>query len=556
MEFKFESCSVNKYKRQPQICLNKYDNKSVTKPFFLTRQTANLMEDFTRELKAGASLFFLYGDEGVGKTRLLRELSQKRLSDNSIHWIDLAEKQADGQAHLEGGSNVEAVFEAAGSGDVIIADHFEAALKKTRHQLFVSWSTDGVDKRINLIIASDSESFNELRQLSQQYQVRVHSFQLMPFNPDEVEAFLGFFLFPDHPIGKLSIPAETRKQLVASHGTVGQIIKIADRDGAQIVSSPMTDTESIRKGSRIMVTMLILFALTIGVGWYFLSSQYDFADVVPALAGRSEPVVASEPEVVVETTVATVPEPEVKPEPETVPEPEPEPEPEINTVPEPEPKITALTEAELEVEPEGAIEIETKPESRTAIEVAIEKVREEQIESESPEALDPPVVLTAEPGTATDSDAVIVEEVGQVQESAVASVGAEDSNDKPLQLALSDKDRFAQDLKTSMDWINARNSRVGTVQILLLSFANFDPVAYYEYIDNLASRQVDVDEVRIFKTLTGGKEVYSVFYGEYDSRLAAVNALDGLPAVLREISPIGRSVGGILTEIQRLGAGN
>ena len=168
----------------------------------------------------------------------------------------------------------------------------------------------------------------------------------------------------------------------------------------------------------------------------------------------------------------------------------------------------------------------------------------------------PPVVLTAEPGTATDSDAVIVEEVSQAQESTVVPVDTEESNDRPLQVALSDKDRFAQDLKSSMDWINTRNSRTGTVQILLLSFVNFDPVAFYEYIDNLARRQVDVDEIRIFKTLTGGKEVYSVFYGEYDSRLAAINALDALPAALREISPIGRSVGGILTEIQRLGAGN
>ena len=540
MEFRFESCSANKYKRQQQICFNKYDNNPVTKPFFLTRQTANLMEDFTRELKAGASLFFLYGDDGVGKTRLLRELSQKRLSDTSIHWIDLGEKQTDGQAQLEGGSNVEAVFEAAGSGDIIIADHFEAALKKTRHQLFLSWSTDGVDKRINLIIASSSKGFNELRQLSQQYQVRVHSFQLMPFNPDEVEAFLGFHLFPDHPIGKLSIPAEIRKQLVATNGTVGQITKIADRDGAQIVSSPMTDTESIRKGSRIIVTMLILFALTIGVGWYFLSSEYDLADVVPVLAGQSEAVVASEPEVVIETTVEAVPEPQVEPEPEA----------------DPKPEIVALTEKELEAEPEDRIEIETKPESHTPLEVAIETLKETQAESELPVASNPEAESATEPGTATDSEAVIVEEVSQPQESTVASADMEDSNDKPLQAAISGTDRFAQDLKSSMDWIKARNSRIGTVQILLLSFANFDPVAYYEYIDNLARRQVDVNEIRIFKTLTGGKEVYSVFYGEYDSRLAAIDALDALPAALREISPIGRSVGGILTEIQRLGTGN
>jgi ATP-dependent Clp protease ATP-binding subunit ClpA len=36
----------------------------------MTRQSANLMEDFSRELKAGAALFLLYGESDVGKTRL------------------------------------------------------------------------------------------------------------------------------------------------------------------------------------------------------------------------------------------------------------------------------------------------------------------------------------------------------------------------------------------------------------------------------------------------------------------------------------------------------
>ena len=38
----------------------------MTSPFFLTRQSANLMEDFRRELKAGAALFLRYGESGVG----------------------------------------------------------------------------------------------------------------------------------------------------------------------------------------------------------------------------------------------------------------------------------------------------------------------------------------------------------------------------------------------------------------------------------------------------------------------------------------------------------
>ena len=468
----------------------------MSKPFFLTRQTANLMEDFARELKVGASLFLLYGDNGAGKTRLLRELSETRLSSARIHWIDLNAENPDEKNQQLGSAEVEAFFDAANSGDIIIVDHFESALKKTRHQLFLSWSTEGVDKKLSMIIASSSEGFNEFRQLSQHYQVSVQSFELMPFNPDEVEAFLGFYLFPDHPIGKLSIPSELRKELAATDGAVGPVIEIAERDGAQIGSSPMTDTESIRKGSRIIVTILILFAITAGVGWYFLSSQSAPVEAVPAVASEAEPVATFEPVV----------EAEVQKEPDA--------EPEAETVAELEPATSSLTEAELEVEPESTVAepeptvsatVETTPEAETMPDVAP----------------DTQVQIGPEPGTASDTDAVLVEEASQQDASDTALASAEISSSQPDQAELTDMARFQQDLQFSTDWIKTKDDSAGTVQILLLSFSSFDPTAYYEYLQHLANQQVDVDNIRVFKTLTGGTEVYSVVYGEYASRKAA-----------------------------------
>jgi len=228
------------------------------------------MEDLTRELKVGAALFLLYGESGVGKTRLLQELSQNRLADSRVHWVDLGEGSSSGDSLQDNSRQIESLFSSAQQGDIIIADHFETALKKIRHQLFVSWSTEGVDKQLNLIIASDTDGFNELRQLSQQYQVRVQSFQQMPLSADEVDAFVGFYLFPDHPIDKLSVPASLRRQFVAVRGAVGKIIEIIERDGTQIKTSPTTDSASIRKGSVVIATVLVLFLLTVGVGWYYL----------------------------------------------------------------------------------------------------------------------------------------------------------------------------------------------------------------------------------------------------------------------------------------------
>lgn len=503
----------------------------MSKPFFLTRQTANLMEDFARELKVGVSLFLLYGENGTGKTRLLRELSQNRLPTAGIHWIDLKAKSPVDKNQQLGSADIEAVFDAAKSGDIIIVDHFESALKKTRHQLFVSWSRDGVDKKINMIIASGSVGFDEFRQLSQQYQVRVHSFQLMPFNPDEVEAFLGFYLFPDHPIGKLSIPSDLRKQLAATHGAVGPVIKIAERDGAQIGSSPMTDTESIRQGSRFMVTILILFAITVGVGWYFLGDKFAPSEAVPAVASEAEPVATSAPVV------------------ETGGQKEAEPDPAAETVAEPEPAASSLTPAELEVEPESLV-AENEP--------AVSVNAETTVGAQTMPDVDPVAQVEVGPqqGAASDTDAVLVEEVGQEDAGDTASASAQISSSLPNQAELTDMGRFQQDLQFSLDWIQTKDDRVGTIQILLLSFANFDPTAYYEYLQYLASQQVDVDNVRVFKTLTGGTEVYSVIYGEYASRKAAGNSLDGLPRALRDISPIRRSIGGIRAEMRRLDVAN
>jgi len=165
------------------------------------------------------------------------------------------------------------------------------ALKRTRHQLFLSWSTYGVDKQLSLIIVSNSSNFNELRQLAQHYQVSVQSFQQMPFNANEAATFLGFYLFPDRPIGKLSIPPLLRDQFSQVQGSVGKIVEIAERAGDQITSAPVNDTESMRVGSRVIVAVLVAVVIIIGGAWYFLSQstptdEVSVAEVEPSVVNQ------------------------------------------------------------------------------------------------------------------------------------------------------------------------------------------------------------------------------------------------------------------------------
>ncbi|MCG6889540.1 MAG: hypothetical protein LJE92_08130 [Gammaproteobacteria bacterium] len=87
---------------------------------------------------------------------------------------------------------------------------------------------------------------------------------------------------------------------------------------------------------------------------------------------------------------------------------------------------------------------------------------------------------------------------------------------------------------------------------MLLSQKRFDERAYYDYVERLISQGIDVSRLRIFETYTVNQKVYSVVYGEFPSRGAASAAKVGLPKILQEVAPIPRSVGGLMTEIQRL----
>ncbi|MCH8106520.1 MAG: hypothetical protein IIC58_13625 [Proteobacteria bacterium] len=122
--------------------------------FFITRQIANLMEDFAREISRSSSVFLLFGDALVGKSRVLNELAHRHFSENVIHRIDFytdkapadEENISSDQSSNDMDKEIQQLAQHASRQDLIIFDHFESASNKARHQVFQSWVTDGLDK--------------------------------------------------------------------------------------------------------------------------------------------------------------------------------------------------------------------------------------------------------------------------------------------------------------------------------------------------------------------------------------------------------------------------
>ena len=272
--------------------------------------------------------------------------------------------------------------------------------------------------------------------------------------------------------------------------------------------------------------VLILFVIVIGVGWYYLGNQSALVEPVPKLVSTE-----SEPMAIVEPPVET----EVVAEPEVIAEPEVE------------PAVEAVTQREAEVNDQQIAGAE--PDSKPAI--PVETGTETVSEANSATAAVTQDMVKAEAGTAPETEAVLVEAETSTQQqttpSGVAAISGDQVQNEPANTS-----RFQHDLNKSYDWITSKTESVGTMQILVLRFKTFDEAVYYEYVESLANRQVDTSQLKVFKTLSGGTEFYSVFYGEYASWQAAKKAKGSLPEVLRKTAPIARSVGGILKEIRRL----
>ena len=515
-------------------------NRLTGKQFFLVRQTANLMEDFVREISSSSSLFLLYGDDSVGKSWLLRELTSKRFAKDSICWIDFKsdgsgiESKDTGLSQGQGpdASDVSELMEGANDGDLIVVDHFELASNKARHALFQSWVTDGKDKKLNLILTATSGSFNEVRQLAQQYHLEVKSFQLLPYSTAEVEAFLGFYLFPDNPFRPLSVPAEVLKQIKNCKGVIGWVAEVAAQQRSRITQEPEAKPEN---NGRLVVGVMLSLLLLVAVAYGYLQfgAQGDMTDKSQSEADilavpEQEQSTAIDPQIVEPTgaidTVESLIDSTVTAEPVS-----PEPIADQN-----EPVQTlSSNEAQTNGEASSGADAEIVADSQSTSKTDAEQESISQLS----------------PSTDTNPDQLAESTAVEQLEPAVVATETESMEKLLGEARTKYSARFQQDLENSLHWIRQNDKKRTTIQIMSLGFSEFTDDTYYWYIEKLKKQNIDISSIRVYPTRINGSVVYGVIYGDYGDRKEANEQIRQLPEDLRINQPIPRTIGGIWNEI-------
>ena len=480
---------------------------SKDKPYFLTKQTANLQEDFRRDIKNGASLFLLYGEEGVGKTRLLRELASSRLSELKIHWVDCKMGVDESNASSDLGPVLDSTLDIATTGDVIVADHFEFATNKIKHQLLQSWSTDGIDKNFSLIISTDQSRLDEIRELATRYQLNVKSFQLLPLTNVEIDDYCTSTLFPSLPASPLSISKQSQRALKETRGVIGKLRDVVELNSNDILMQAPSNSPTILKPLLVVVGLTFVLVLA-GAVYHFM----PLASVEPLSANNQEEVI--ELSLPIDNAAVSIPAVEVA---------------ETQNLPIPEPKAVARVPVKAEL-----VITEPVAELTPIGEASVEKTDIPQIINSLDfprKSLEPQDV---EVGTTLNSEPVKTELLVDI----VGKAGY--------------SDWFKDELKRSRDWLeNSERSR-SAIQIMSISFDSETDDAYFSYVKRLQKKGVDISQLRVYPTRVQEKIVFGIIFGDYDSRRIARQSVSDLPLSLGANQPISRSAGGIWNEISQL----
>jgi hypothetical protein len=464
--------------------------------FFLTRQTANLLEDFTREINKGSSLFLLYGVSSVGKSRLLRELTNRGIPGRKFYWIDFKAENVDSSiknelSEADGfASDIQELMEVVDERDIIIVDHFELASSKAKHQLFHSWTTEGFNEKINLIVIATTGSFDDLREFALNFKVQVKSFELMPCSMAEVEAFLAFYLFPKNPLGSLSIPADVEKQLRNCNGILSEVIEVANKQGKQVSIKPDADPE-LKNRAPLAIGTLLVILIALGTSYLYWTQEIIDDDILPPITEKTITIISDNEDVVA-----------------------------IN-YPDAGQSTPAAETRESATSPQI---VEQKQEGQSASEPLEQAIANNVSKEKLPLEVEP--TRLEPPSAKADASEELVVYNGKQQLS-----------------------RFQRDLDNALYWIEGQDKKKATIQVMTISSWDFDANAYYSYLETLVSKNIDVSKFRVYQTSIDDSVVFGVIYGEYTNLREANQVIQQLPETLKARAPVPRTFGGIWNEI-------
>ncbi len=208
------------------------------KLFFMTQQGANLMEDLDLQCHTQGAICILFGQKGVGKTRLLQEFIDTRLTDQRKIVIrfstdgtcsnSLQKAQRFPQQEF-----LTLIFDSMKLDSILVLDQFEYATEDSILKIFQFWKAEWKPKNLKLIISCTHQAVSQLATLSQQFQLSVNSVELKPLNRVERIEFLRS-QYCSGTRRSIELPGNLKRLIKSSDGVFSELESISRKYGQQI----------------------------------------------------------------------------------------------------------------------------------------------------------------------------------------------------------------------------------------------------------------------------------------------------------------------------------
>lgn len=161
--------------------------------FFMTRQIANVLEDLDRQILSSASISLLYGQNGVGKSRLLRQFVSTRKQHRPVVLIHFS---SDGNYYTDDRCFSQLEFEenvlqSLKQHSVLILDQFENVESNLQRRILSFWTALDDDADMNLVLSGNQQLVASLSPLSAHLNCIIKSVELKPLDEKDREAYLA-----------------------------------------------------------------------------------------------------------------------------------------------------------------------------------------------------------------------------------------------------------------------------------------------------------------------------------------------------------------------------
>ncbi len=264
---------------------------SYSSQYFVTRHSANLMEELQRRVSSTASTSLIYGVQGIGKTRLIQQFTSTRLFDSKVTFcsMTLTGYQLNNHDLVHDFKNFQVFLqELSSNGGICIVDQLEQAPEFIILQLLQFCSNVAEASSVSLILLCRSSALTTVYTLSGQLNFKIPSVEMKPLSMRESMQYLSAQLCPDQDLLPV-LNRDLKRQLKIAAGVPGLLDQIIQQNAGRMLCRK--SASKLRRFGMLGVFMLLATVLVGG----FKLNQLSFNR--SEIASVEESPVKAEPDI-------------------------------------------------------------------------------------------------------------------------------------------------------------------------------------------------------------------------------------------------------------------